>query len=41
MGANDRYRSWPAVSQISNLTVASTRATVWVKNAAMVGGCVM
>lgn len=35
MGASDLYRSWPAVSQISNLTVVvSSREIVWVKNAA-------
>lgn len=28
------YSPWPAVSQISNFTVASSSVTVWVKNAA-------
>jgi hypothetical protein len=35
MGARERYRSCPAVSQISNFTVASSRATVWVRKAAV------
>ena len=34
MGASDRYLSCPAVSHISNLTVASSSATVCVRNAA-------
>ena len=35
MGASDLYRSWPAVSHISNLMVVfSSRARVCVKNAA-------
>lgn len=35
MGASDLYRSWPAVSQISNLTVVfSSRDMVWVRKAA-------
>lgn len=34
MGARLWYRSWPAVSQISNLTVVSSKQTVCVKKAA-------
>ena len=34
MGARLWYLSWPAVSQISNLTVVSSRQTVWVRKAA-------
>ena len=34
MGAREWYLSCPAVSQISNLTVVSSRQTVWVRNAA-------
>jgi hypothetical protein len=29
-----RIFSWPAVSQISNFTVVSSRQTVWVRKAA-------
>ena len=35
IGANEWYRSCPAVSQISNLTVVSSNVTVCVKNAAV------
>lgn len=35
MGARERYRSCPAVSQISNFTVESSNETVCVKNAAL------
>ena len=35
MGAKLWYRSCPAVSQISNLTVVSSRQTDWVRKAAM------
>lgn len=34
MGAKLWYRSCPAVSQISNFTVVSSRHTVWVRKAA-------
>ena len=39
MGAREWYLSWPAVSQISNFTVVSSRHTVWVRNAAPMVDC--